>query len=150
MMNYRRFSVLFALLISLAAPARADIEIHDAWVRAMPPGSAGTAGYLRLVNNGSNAVTVVGASSDIAERTQLHESVAHDGVVSMSPLPRLPVAPGAEVSLEPGGRHLMLMGLTAAPREGATVRLCLQLASGDEQCVDTPVRRGEGGGHHHH
>ncbi len=150
MMNCLRFSALLALLISFPAPAGVSIDILDAWVRAMPPGSAGTAGYLRLVNTGSTEVVVIGARSNLAETTQIHQSLERDGMLSMTPLPRLPVAPGAEVHLKPGGRHLMLMGLKTFPQEGATVRLCLALESGEEQCADANVRRAEPSAHHHH
>ena len=116
----------------------------------MPPGSPGTAGYLRVVNAGDTAVVITGASSDIAGRAEIHETVERDGMLRMAPLPRLELAPGAQAMLEPGGRHLMLMDLASMPGEGDTVQVCLQLAAGGERCADAEVKRGNGGGHHHH
>jgi copper(I)-binding protein len=44
----------------------------------------------------------------------------------MRPLPELTVAPGNTVKMEPGGIHLMIMGLKAPLLAGATVPLTLE------------------------
>ena len=63
-----------------------------------------------------------------------------DGMMRMYPVPRLEIAAGASVRLEPGGYHLMVGGLAAAPRAGAVLPFCLRLEDGAEQCAEARVR----------
>ena len=57
----------------------------------------------------------------------------------MRPLDALPIAAGAAATLAPGGRHIMLTGLTQTPREGEFVRLCLHTDRGTI-CTEASVR----------
>lgn len=134
-----------ALAISLLSPVLvadedADIRVENAWVRALPPSQSTTAGYLTVVNQGSTAIAIVGASSNIAAKVELHRTRTVDGMMSMEQVQGLAVAPGERVQLAPGGTHLMLFGLKYMPAPGDDVRLCLQLASGKEVCSAADVR----------
>ena len=135
-------AALLAALLSLAAAAEQDttLEFENVWVRALPPFQPNTAAYLTLVNRGEVAVAIVGASSNVAEKVELHTTRKVDGLMRMEPLQALAVAPGERVELAPGGTHLMLLGLAYMPVPGDDVRLCLQLVSGDEVCTVAEVR----------
>ena len=149
-------AALVAALLSLAAVAEQDtaLEIENAWVRALPPFQPNTAAYFSLVNRGDVAVAIVGASSNVAEKVELHTTRKVDGLMRMEQLQALAVAPGERVELAPGGTHLMLLGLAYRPVPGDEIRLCLQLVSGDEVCTVADVRMsGDLPGttdHHHH
>jgi periplasmic copper chaperone A len=142
------------LLASAAGLTGESLTIEGAWVRAMPPGQSSTAAYMALSNRGSAALTIDGAVADLARRAEIHISREVDGYVTMAPVENLALAPGQTVQLSPGGMHLMLMGLQTMPVEGSTVRLCLELSTGESACVDAPVQRGASGGdgqdHKHH
>lgn len=135
-------AALVAALLSPAAVAEQDtaLEIENAWVRALPPFQPNTAAYLSLVNRGDVAVAIVGASSNAAEKVELHTTRKVDGLMRMEQLQALAVAPGERVELAPGGMHLMLFGLAYRPVPGDDIRLCLQLVSGDEVCTVAAVR----------
>jgi copper(I)-binding protein len=135
---------LAAACFSLTAIASQEtaLEFSNAWVRSLPPSQSNTAGYLTLVNRGETAVAVVGASSDLAKKVELHTTRQVDGLMRMERLEGLAVAPGETVELAPGGTHLMLLGLAYMPVPGDEVRLCLQLASGEEVCTNAEVRGG--------
>ena len=47
------------------------------------------------------------------------------GMIGMQPVDRIDVKVGSTVTLEPGGYHLMLMGVTVMPAVGETVELTL-------------------------
>ena len=133
-------AALAALLLSgAAAPLAADeaLRIEDAWVRAMPPGQRMSAAYMRIVA-ADQAVLVRGVSSPIGTAS-LHETQTIDGRRRMRPLDALPIAAGAAATLAPGGRHIMLTGLTHTPREGEFVRLCLHTDRGTI-CTEASVR----------
>ena len=134
-----------ALVVGLMSPILLadedpEVRIENAWVRALPPSQPNTAGYLTLVNEGKTAVAVVGASSNIAAKVELHRTTKVDGLMRMEPVQGVAVAPGEQVQLVPGGTHLMLLGLKYMPVAGDDVRLCLQLASGKELCAAADVR----------
>ena len=136
-------AALAVLLISpAAAPVRAGdaqaLRIEEAWVCAMPPGQRMTAAYMRIVA-GEEPVRVRGVSSPIGDAA-LHETQMLDGRSRMRALDALELAAGASVTLAPGGKHVMLMGLTQTPREGESVRLCLDSDRGTI-CADASVRR---------
>ena len=138
-----------------AAQPPATIELADAWVRALPPSQSTTAAYLTVVNRAEAAVTVVGASSELADKVEIHTTREIDGYMRMEQLPSLTVAAGQSVQLAPGGTHLMLLGLARMPVPGENVGLCLQLEPGGEVCTTAGVRKTAAGkqghdSHQHH
>ncbi|HEY6131702.1 MAG TPA: copper chaperone PCu(A)C [Halioglobus sp.] len=125
----------------LAADETSDLRLEDVWIRALPASQPNTAGYLTLVNEGETAIAVVGASSNVAAKVELHRTTKVDGLMRMEQLQGVAVAPGDKVELAPGGTHLMLLGLRYMPAPGDDVRLCVQLASGTEVCAAAEVRK---------
>jgi copper(I)-binding protein len=133
-------------LLSLAAAAeQPKLEFENVWVRAMPPFQPNSAGYLSITNPGEVAVAIVGASSNVSDKVELHTTRKVDGLMRMEPLEVLVVAPGERVELAPGGMHLMLLGLAFRLVPGDDVRLCLRLATEEDICTDADVRKTGGG-----
>ncbi|MCW5578923.1 MAG: copper chaperone PCu(A)C [Dokdonella sp.] len=126
-----------ALLLAVAGAAHAEgrLAVHDAWVRAIPPGASMTAGYATLSNDGDSPVTVLTAQSDTFRNVGLHETILTQDIAKMREVHRLVVAPGATVKLEPGGYHLMLM----SPRRNIAVgdKVGITFLLQDGQRVDT-------------
>lgn len=144
-MNREWVAGLAVGLLSLAAVAeQPKLEFADVWVRAMPPFQTNSAGYLSITNRGEVAVAIVGASSNVAEKVELHTTRKVDGLVRMEPLDVLVVAPGERAELAPGGTHLMLMGLAFRLVPGDDVEICLRLATEEMICTDADVRTSGG------
>ena len=61
---------------------------------------------------GSNPSPSSGESCANHGRPELHTMTEENGVMKMRPLSAIEVKADAEASLQPGGMHLMLMGLT--------------------------------------
>ena len=110
-------------LVAANVRAAGKLEVTDAWVRAAPPGAMMLAGYARLHNAGDEPVIVRGASSDMFGDVSLHESVESGGVERMRPLASISIAPGDDVLLAPGGKHLMLMKPQRALTAGTAVTI---------------------------
>jgi periplasmic copper chaperone A len=73
---------------------------------------------------------------------EIHDIVADaDGVRRMVPLTDLTVPAAGVVTLGPGGRHLMLLGLHRPLVAGERIALTLDLTGG-ALAVDVPVRGG--------
>ena len=107
-----------------AAGDAGPIEVTDAWAR-MPPGGKNGAAFLTLTDRGA-ADRLIGASAPVAERTELHESIDDHGVMKMRPVEAVPLATGTPVTLMPGGKHIMLMGLKEPLAPGTTFPLTLR------------------------
>ncbi len=84
--------------------------------------------YLRIVNPCNQQHTLVAASSSDAKRVEIHETVENDeGVLSMRPVQEGIVIPSdSELTLDPGGLHLMIMGLNQTGSEYDAIDLKLE------------------------
>jgi periplasmic copper chaperone A len=100
------------------------VVISGAWSR--PALKSGTGGvYMTITNSGARAVRISRATSLDARAVELHESSDHNGMTRMQQLPALEIASGASVTLKPGGKHFMLIGLRRAFAIGDTMRVVL-------------------------
>ena len=84
--------------------------------------------YTKLYDNDSDHdITIVGASSDAATMVELHEVV--DAVMQQVD-GGLTIPAGGELTLQPGGFHLMFMGIPAPLMAGDEVSVTLELEDG--------------------
>jgi copper(I)-binding protein len=135
-----------AVLISLAAvalancaPAAPSITVETPEVRASLGNTSTAAAYLTLRNSGG-ADRLVGASCECAGMVMTHQTVVTDGVSRMVHEASVDVPAGGSVVFAPGGRHLMLTGVTAPIRAGSEVTITLRFErSGDVPVVFTAV-----------
>jgi len=140
--------MLFGLLPALgaaagppAAPAGAAAKptIERAWARATAPGVPVTAVYFTIRNPGSLADQVVTLSSPAGERAELHETKMSGGIMQMRQITHATVPAGGALALEPGGTHVMLIGLRSPLVPGATVPLVLTFRQAGEVRVNAVV-----------
>ncbi len=122
-----RQAALVLLLSACGQSTGANLSVDSAWVRAMPPGSKMTAAYFSLHNNSGEEVRIISVSSPEFSSASLHESVIEDGVSRMLEIPVLVLKPGESVHLEPGGKHLMLMGSHSGDIPGECCTLHLEI-----------------------
>ena len=117
--------------------APAGISVSEA--RLTLPAVSGNPGalYFTISNTGDGDLTIASASINGAGMAMLHQTVTEGGQSRMSDLPEIPLPAGQEVSLAPGGMHVMAMqldeGLVADGETEATVTF----SSGDK--VSFPV-----------
>jgi copper(I)-binding protein len=82
---------------------------------------------------------LLSASTDVAADVQIHETlIGEDGTMSMRHIPRLDVPVGEELVLEPGGFHLMLVGVDEL-EVGATIEVTLAWENAGEMTVKAEV-----------
>lgn len=133
----------FALLIqtgALAAGAADQIEIVNPYARAMPPGQPNSALFMTLKNHGNADHALVDASSPVAERVELHNHIHDKGVMRMRRVDRIRLPAGDSTALEPGGYHVMLIGLRQPLTPDAEVPFELSFADGSQTAAVAPVR----------
>ncbi len=139
-----------------------DLKIEASWTRATPPGARVGAGYLVITNTGDEPDVLVGGSAPFASLIEIHEMSMIDGTMRMRPIDGgLVIAPGATEKLQPGGNHVMFMGLTEGIEEGSPVIATLEFErAGTVELMFTPGPMGggspfggddgaHGGGHGH-
>lgn len=128
-------------LIPLASLAEeAKIMVMDSYARSSSPSAKSGAIFLELQNHGP-ADRLIGAATDIANMTQLHTHQEDaNGVMRMLHVEEgFEVPENGTVMLKRGGKHVMLMGLSAPLLEGTTVLLTLTFENAGEITVNVPV-----------
>ncbi len=107
------------------------------------PAETITAAYMTITNNADEDDVLTGVTCADAREVQIHETTMNGDVMQMRPLTDgLTIPADSSVTLEPGGFHMMLIGIDAAFEPGQTVELVLTFASGKELTVDAEVRTG--------
>lgn len=146
--------VAFAAALLLATPLMAheivagDLQIIHPHI-PQPAASAKTAGgYMVIVNTGSGTDRLIGVETEIAEKSEVHESkVDENGMGTMAHIDALEVPAGGTVSLERGGYHIMLMGLKGPLTEGEKHKAVLIFEKGGrveiEFQIDPPMGMAE-------
>jgi len=126
-----------------------DILVEDAWARATMKAVKNGAVYFVLHNAGAAKDFLVAAETPAARKAGLHTHTMKDGVMEMGPVERIAVEPGSPAVLEPGGLHVMLMGLKAPLKEGDSFPLTLTFEDAGTATVEVEVKAmgAMGGGH---
>ena len=138
---------LAALLIGFVAPALAQgtsdasITVEQPWSRATPKGAKTGAVYMTLENKSGTADRLTGASSDVADKLQLHEMKVENGVMKMREVPDgLSIPAGGSVELKPGSYHVMMIGLKKPLTAGEDFPLTLTFEKAGNISVTVPVQ----------
>jgi periplasmic copper chaperone A len=139
-----------ALLASLSmATQGAEMAIGDPYARAVPPGQPNSAVFMSLENRSDQDQALVAAESDVSEIVELHTHVEEGGMMRMRQIEKIDVPAGETVTLQPGGLHVMLIGLQQALEPGQTIDLNLVFEDGSRIPVQATVRRIEMQHKHH-
>ena len=120
-------------------PAAPVLRLAGAWART---GTAGnnTAVYLTIHNDTAQADVLSGATCDAAETVEVHRSFADGAMMRMAPAGDVEVPANDTVKLEPGGLHVMLIGLRRDLTEGAWLPVTLRFTAAGEVPLVAEVR----------
>jgi copper(I)-binding protein len=138
--------LLGCVLIASAGSAFAEdysigsLQIGNPWTRATPKGAAVAGAYLTISNKGNAPDRLIGGSSPVADRFEVHNMVMDGGVAKMRPVQGgLEVKPGETVELKPGGLHVMLTGLKEPLVAGQKIKGTLEFEKAGKIEVEFPV-----------
>jgi copper(I)-binding protein len=125
--------------------APAVVTTTDALCRPTPNGRAMTGCYLTLTASRDDRLIAV--SSPVAGEGQIHEMKVANGMMSMAELEDgLALPAGEAVALQPGGNHIMLIGLKQPLVAGEQVSLTLTFehapAMGIRAAIGQPAGKG--------
>lgn len=137
---------VFGAIISFSAALCAahdftvgDITIEHPWARATPPKAVNAGGFMQLTSKAGDQL--IAASSDIAEKTEIHEMKMVDGVMKMRPVAAgLALAPNQALKLAPGSYHIMFIGIKQPFKEGDQFPVTLTFAKAGKATVNIKVQ----------
>ncbi len=136
-------------LCLLAALIAADLQAHEfkagdltidhPWARETAASQANGAAYFVVKNPGTTADRLTGASAEIAKRAELHTHLMEDNVMKMRQVEFLEIPAEGEARVEPGGFHVMLLGLKSPLVEGERFPLTLEFEQAGTVEVDVAI-----------
>ena len=94
---------------------KAVLEVLEAWARTPLSPNNNSAAYMVINNPTDQQITIIGASTMVANNVELHESFVDDkGVSRMKSIDNIVVPAQSKIELKPGGIHIMLFDLKKA------------------------------------
>jgi hypothetical protein len=137
-----RVARVLALALAVAGcGAPNGVGVSGAWARSTPEGATVAAVYVTLRSAMGDTLLGVSVPADVAREAQLHEVVRDAaGRLGMHELARLPLPAGRDVSMQPGGMHVMLVGVARPLAPGGTITLTLRFARAGTLVQRVPVR----------
>ena len=120
-----------AVFAAVCAPAWAQVNVKDAWVRATVAEQKATGAFMQLSAPAGGRLVEVRAS--VAGVVELHEMSMAGTTMKMRAVPGIDLPPGQAVELKPGGFHVMLMDLKQPLKEGQSVTLTLVVEGPDKK-----------------
>ena len=143
-----RTAFLFATFLAalLASPAQAEdftvggLKISAPWARATPKGASVGGGYMTITNTGSTPDRLIGGSTDISSRFEVHEMKIENGVMKMRPVAGgIEIKPGQTVTLDPSGYHVMFVGLKHQLMQGQHFKGTLAFAKAGKVNIEFSI-----------
>ena len=132
-----------ALLLSglaFAGSAADEVTISDAYARAVPPGQSNSASFMMLSNGSATDHALVAAESSVSRVTELHTHTMSEGMMKMRQVEKIDIPANGKTQLQPGGLHVMLIGLTQDLTPDDQVSLTLTFEDGSKRTLVVPVR----------
>jgi len=123
-----------------AAPMADHVTVTAPRARAMPPGTPNSGAFMTFHNGGTVAVKLMSAKATVSKSVELHTHVMEDGMMRMRQISEIVVPPGEDVVLQPGGLHVMFIGLNGSLEEGRSFPLTLVFSDGSTKVVKVPVK----------
>jgi periplasmic copper chaperone A len=152
-----RFGAAFCLALAMLpngyahGSKKGHLVIDHPYATPSLQGVANGAAYLRGIENTSDTPDrLVGASSDVSERVELHRMTMDGNVMRMRETPAIELPAKTVTQLRHNGEfHLMLMNLKRPLKEGDRFDLTLEFQRAGKQTVKVWVQKPRDGGAEH-
>ena len=136
--------LVVAVLLLLATPVLAqsigDLQISGAWARATPKGAQVGGGYLIITNRGATPDRLLGGSTPVAAKLEVHETTMSGGIAQMREHDKgMEIKPGEKVEFKPGGNHVMFVNLKEPLVQGKPITVTLEFEKAGKVDVQFPV-----------
>jgi periplasmic copper chaperone A len=139
-MNIKRLSLaVLAALLAIPALAHDGPHIENAYARIGSSGSGAV--FFDIVNHSDQPDRLVSATSDVAAKVELHTHVQDaSGVMRMIEVKDgIPFGGKETRTLQRGGDHVMLMGVSRPLAQGDVFNVTLTFERGEVITIEVPV-----------
>jgi copper(I)-binding protein len=133
----RALALASLLLLGACQTAERAPIVSGAWSPASAPSVNVAAAYMQIRSH--RADVLMGATSPVADRIEMHTSSEEHGIARMRPLADVALSPHVMYTFEPGGMHFMLMGLHAPLASGSRYPMTLHFREGGDVVVTVTV-----------
>ena len=142
--------VLVALIVLATACGGAGTGVHveGAWARTSPAMADAGAIYLQITSAEADRLLGVSVDPSIAVTAEIHETFMTEpagdegegmGAMMMREVGTIDLPAGETVALQPGGLHIMLVGLGSPLETGQTFEVALTFEVAGEQIHEVGV-----------
>jgi copper(I)-binding protein len=139
-MSFKFLALAASLVVASAALAQTNqLEVSNAWARATPGKAENGAAYLTIQSPTPDRLLSV--STPVAKKAELHTMSMEGMVMKMRPLAGVDIPAGQPITLKPGGRHVMLLGLDEPLREGQSFPLTLTFEKAGTRTVTVAIEK---------
>lgn len=134
-----------------------DLTVAHPVARETPPSARAGAGYMKITNTGESADRLIAVEANYP-RVEIHDVKVENDVASMFKIDGIEIAPGESITLQPGQKHVMFMGLDGDPFEAGeeipatlvfenagSVEIVFEVKSGDALAETLGIESGHGG-----
>lgn len=133
--------ITIGLLLSIVSLTASSVMVNDAYLRATPPNIPNSAAFMIVMNDSEEDLAIVGASSNVAVKVELHAHDMINGMMRMHQVGNINLNAKSHVLFSPGGFHIMFLGLNKSLKEGDNVNFTLLLSNGKNINVTAPVKK---------
>jgi copper(I)-binding protein len=146
-------SLLGSLILSQHAFAN-DVVVEHGYIRATIPGTNVSSAYMEVNNLTNKNMVLIGATSKVSNRIEIHEHVMNDEMMRMVKRESLTIPANDHVVLQPSGYHLMIFNLVEPLKVDDKVDVTLHFSNKKEVIISLPVqsikRKKQKESAHHH
>ncbi len=115
------------------------IIVDKPYVRASIPGSNISSAYMKITNKDEKTVTLLGASSNISPRVEIHQHTMVGDLMRMRKLDAVIIKANEQIILQPSGLHFMLFDVKKPLKPQQEVELTLRFSDKKTVTIKMPV-----------
>jgi len=116
-----------------------DIIVKTPHIQLMQNNANSAEAFMELDNKSNTPVALIAANSMTAHQTLLHKFVKRNGELTMKKVNKIVIRPHSDTELQPGGFHVMLLGLKQALQKGDSVPILLIFEDGSSITIHATV-----------
>jgi len=161
-MSFKSISIFFNFLIFIfiTSPSTASsikfngLVLSNFWIKETIGNHKITSGYLTIENKNNFDERLESVSSEISEKTQLHNIVVKNDIMKMENLNNgIVIRAKSKLSLKPGSYHIMFMKLRKPLKITKKYKVILNFKNAGSVTLEMPVHKNRSNNkakHHDH
>ncbi len=140
MKNFKYIQFIFFLILSNSVNSNQNsIVFHGAYTFETFDGQKACAVYVSIFNNTNKDFSIESVSTEVASKAEIHEIETEKEVIKMKKKENFFIKSKQQVFFQPGGTHLMLMGLKKKLDDGSSFEIEFSLNDGSQKKVAVMV-----------